>query len=240
MWKLIVGSLIIGNSAFASIEVQMNLKALYADKIEKMTEEQKNYINDNMDTIKEKTNDTLKAETKALQKAKYLNDSNVIEFLLNPNGTIENFKYLNKSNENRFNQLSKKVCEETIKKIPLPKETTPIRLIFEYRIQKSNMQQMESTTATKYDNNNLERGNTRIDHSMDKQIRTFETSKDGFVNITTTPNGCINFSLLTENNQKVTAGFSDTWWNANLELRKGKYKILIQTKQTCIINMQYP
>jgi hypothetical protein len=50
---------------------------------------------------------------------------------------------------------------------------------------------------------------------------------------------CGVLELLTESNQKVPNG---TYWgfSINKEVPQGKYKLLVQTKQTCDVSIQYP
>ena len=43
--------------------------------------------------------------------------------------------------------------------------------------------------------------------------------------------------LLTINNQQVNTGVAP--WYFNVEIPKGKYKLLIKTKKVCDVNIQY-
>lgn len=233
--------MIVGTGAIADIEVKMNTKALYKEIFEKLSDQQQNYINDNMDTIKDQTNTILRTENKDLQKAKMIDENNAVEFILNPDGTISNFKYLMRSNESRYDGLTKKVCEAAVKKYPLPKEPTPIRMIFEYKIGKMNIGNQRGNEQTKVSGEyiqSIQRGTTRFEHSMKEQIREFETSKNGFVNVNTSPNNCSKLTMLTENNQNVPLGY--VYASFNVEVPKGKYKLLVQTKETCNVSIQYP
>lgn len=241
MLKLILVFMMLAAGANADIEVKINTKALYADLFEKLSDQQKNYINENMDIIKDHTNNVLREESKNIQKAKFINERIVVEFNLNTDGTMSNFNYLSKSDERASNDLSKKVCQIAIKKYPTPKEATPIRLIFDYKIGKDVSQEIatkEQEKLKKINERIIQRGTTRFEHSMGQQIREFETTRDGYVNISASPQICAAFTLLTNNNQ-ITGG-AHVPWAINYEVPQGKYKLLVQTKQTCNVNIQYP
>lgn len=240
MWKVIIGLLIVGAAANAKIEVRMDKKELYQNSLDLMTENQKDYIYDYADIIIKETNDILKKESKDLKKEKSIDESNAIEFNLSPDGNISNFKYLMRSNEGRFDRLTKMVFETAVKKYPLPKEKTLIRLVFEYKVGKikiRNQRENEQSKNNEEYNQLIQRGTTRFEHTMNQQIREFETSKDGFINVNT--NGCANLELLSENNKKIDNG-TYTYWRINKEVLKGKYKLLVQTKETCNVSIQYP
>ncbi|MDD5212111.1 MAG: hypothetical protein PHV62_06830 [Sulfuricurvum sp.] len=236
-WILLI--LIVGSGAWADIEVKMNTKALYNDLFEKLTEEQKNYINENMDIIKDQTNNVLREESKNISKKKFINERIAVEFNLNTDGTMNNFNYLSKSDARTYNDLSKKVCEIAIKKYPIPKEETPIRLIFAYIIGKDVNREIGTKEQEKINENIIQRGSTRFEHSMKEQVREFITSKDGFINVNLNPSMCASLTLLTESNKIIGNG---TYYSflVNKEVAKGKYKLLVQTKETCNVNIQYP
>lgn len=187
MFKLILVFMMLAAVVNADIEVKINTKALYGDMFEKLSDQQKNYINENMDIIKDHTNNVLREESKNIKKAKVINERIAVEFNLNTDGTMNNFNYLSKSDERAYNDLSKKVCQIAIKKYPIPKEATLIRLIFDYKIGKNISQEIGTKDQGKINERIIQRGSTRFNHSMQEQIKEFETSKDGFVNINTSP-----------------------------------------------------
>lgn len=240
MKKLILGLLIIGSGAWAEFEVKMNTKALYRETFEKLTVEQQNYILDNMDSIQSTTEAILKKETTPLKKEKNIEDKNVVEIILTKDGAIEEIKFLMRSSERRYDDITKKVLEEAVKSFPKPKEKTPIRMIIIYENGNSRpfVSEKEKAEKEKYANM-LQRGTTRFEHSMSQQVREFETSKDGFINVSLRPQMCASLQILTENNQQVRNG-TYTYWTINTEVPKGRYKILVQTKETCDLNIQYP
>lgn len=240
MKKLILGLLIIGSGAWAEFEVKMNVKALYRDSFEKLSPTQQNYIYDNMDKIQSITEAALKKETLHLKKEKFIDDKNVIELILENDGSIKEMQFLSRSNERRFDNITKKVLEEAIKSYPKPCEPTPIRMVMIY--ENGNIKPIMSKAETNERerlSNMLPRGTTRFEHSMQEQMKEFETSKDGFINVSLNPQICAKVELLTENNQRVHNG-TYTYWNINTEVPKGKYRLLVQTKQTCDVSIQYP
>lgn len=240
MKKWILGLLILSSGAIADFEVKMNTKALYRDSFEKLSLNQQNYILDNMDKIQSITEATLKKETLHLKKEKFIDDKNVAELILNTDGSIKGIEFIARSNERRFDNITKKVLEEAAKSYPKPSEPTPIRMVMIYENGniKPFISEKEKTDKKQFDNM-LKRGTTRFEHSMSQQMKEFETSKDGFINASLYPQLCGSIEVLTETNQKIKND-SYVWWTINTEVPKGKYKLLIQTKETCNVNIQYP
>lgn len=239
MKKLILGLLIIGSGAWAEFEVKMNIKALYRDSFEKLSPTQQNYIYDNIDKIQSITQAALKKETIDLKKEKFVSDKNIVEIILDTNGSIKEIKFISRSNERRFDNITKKVLEEAVKNFPKPNEPTPIRMIVTYEHERVNLlANMKKEKRVETNTNYIQRGTTRFEHSMGEQMREFETSSDGFINISANPQTCASFTILSHKNQRLGGMYVP--WAINTELPKGKYKLLIQTKQTCNVNIQYP
>ncbi len=243
MKKLILGLLIIGSGAWAEFEVKMNIKGLYKDTFEKLSRDQQNYIYDNMDKIQSITEATLKKETLNLKKEKFISDRNVVEMIVEKDGSVKEITFLSKSSERRFDNITKKVLEEAVKSYPKQNEPTPIRMIMIYENgnAKPFISEKEKKEKERY-SNMLQRGTTRFEHSMSQQVREFETSRDGFINANVNPNSCAQISLLTETNQKVNVGLAMMFIHTaiNVEVPKGRYKLLVQTRETCNVNIQYP
>jgi hypothetical protein len=238
--KLILGLLIIGSGAWAEFEVKMNTKALYKDSFEKLSTSQQDYILDNMDTIRSVTETILKKETLTLKKEKNIDDKNAVELIVEKDRSIKEITFLMRSAERRFDNITKKILEEAVKSYPKPSEPTPIRMvmIYENGIAKPFISDKEKKEKERY-SNMLKRGTTRFEHTMGQQVREFETSKDGFINANLYPQMCASIEVLTESNQKIN-NKSYTWWTINAEVPQGKYKLLVQTKQTCDVSIQYP
>lgn len=237
--KLILGLLIVISGAWAEFEVKMNTKALYKDSFETLSSKQQDYILDNMDKIQSITEVILKRETQPLKKEKNIDDKNVIELIVEKEGNIKEFNFLMRSAERRFDNISKKVLEEAVKGFPKPNEATPIRMIIIYQNKSIAPVKKNETRAQEQYSNYIQRGTTRFEHSMSEQVKEFETSKDGFINANVAPGYCADIELLTEKNQRVHNG-TFVSFQINKEVVKGKYKLLVRTKQTCNVNIQYP
>ncbi|MBU4058590.1 energy transducer TonB, partial [bacterium] len=106
----------------AYIEVNQNMKALY--KGVKLTEAQESYILDNQDKNINILKSIIKEEVKKLD-TKFVNDKNVVEFMMNENGTIDNVKFLKKSDERSLDKMTMKIVEQASKQMITPKEKTP-------------------------------------------------------------------------------------------------------------------
>lgn len=240
MKKLMFGLLIVGSGAWAEFEVKMNVKALYGESFEKLSTSQQNYIYDNMEKIRSITDAALKKETITLRKEKGIEDKNVIELMIEKDGSVKEINFLVRSDNRRFDNMSKKVLDEAIKSFPKPSEATPIRMVMIYENGNIRpiMNKSESRQSSQY-NNYIQRGTTRFEHSMNQQVREFETSRDGFINANVNPGWCGALTLLSESNQRIDNGTYSAY-TINREVPKGKYKLLVQTKETCNVNIQYP
>jgi hypothetical protein len=196
-----------------------------------------------MDKIQSITEATLKKETLNLKKEKFISDRNVVEMIVEKDGSVKEITFLSKSSERRFDNITKKVLEEAVKSYPKQNEPTPIRMIMIYENgnAKPFISEKEKKEKERY-SNMLQRGTTRFEHSMSQQVREFETSRDGFINANVNPNSCAQISLLTETNQKVNVGLAMMFIHTaiNVEVPKGRYKLLVQTRETCNVNIQYP
>ena len=113
-----------------------------------------------------------------------------------------------------------------------------MRYIFYYQIGKvKNSNSSSRSNETYY--KTIQKGTTRFYHRSEEYVRVFETSKDGFVNINVNPYNCIKLITLLKDNGKKVA--SQAWYMSsfNQEIMKGKYKLLIQTKDDCDVSIQY-
>jgi len=67
------------------------------------------------------------------------------------------------------------------------------------------------------------------------------TSKDGFINVYQEPIYCTkNLTILNSYGKKIAETSGYMYPKINIEAEKGKYKILIFTKEDCNVNLQYP
>lgn len=217
------------------IDVEQNIRALYKDI--NLTKEQEKYIVDseeqNINTMK---SFLIKESSILPQIIKNIDDKNIVQFELDKNGKIGNVELILKSHNKELDKITKSTIQKMDNQLALPREKIRLRYIFRYDVK-------DRDAKVVYENKNAEtyiqRGTTKLEHSSKEYVRVFETGKDGFVNFSTYPKKCTAFiALLNQNGQKVKHGRS--YWHFNIEIPKGKYKLLIQTKESCNINLEYP
>lgn len=217
------------------VDVEQNIRALYKDI--NLTKEQEKYIIDseeeNINAIKKSL---IKESSSLPQIIKNIDDKNIVQFELDKNGKIGNVELILKSHDKELDKITKSTIQKINNQLILPRETIILRYIFRYDIKNRDVQVV-------YENKNgeiyIQRGTTKLEHSSKEYVRVFETSKDGFINFSTYPKKCIAFvTLLNQNGQKVKHGRS--YSHFNVEIPKGKYKLFIQTKESCNVNLEYP
>ena len=249
MKKIILGLLLI-TSLQAELIIEQNIKALYQG-IELSTEET-NYILEN----KEKNIQAIQTTSQNYtNKIKNINDKekNVIEFTLTKEQTIKDLNFLKKSNKTELNDLTKEIISNT--KFTKTANDIKMRFIFVYDfVDKKNLclAKVQHTQATEQkvkqnDNSNdqvmtngleIPKGTTSFVHNTKEYIRTFETNGDGFIHVTMEPALCATLQVLTSQNERVLA--SAMPWSIHGKISKGKYKLLVKTRQDCDVNMEYP
>jgi len=237
MRTILIGLLLAFN-LYANVEVSQNMRALY--KGVELTEVQEDYIFDNQDDNIEQLENILKRELKTV-KSKYINEKNVISFVLTPAGKIINIKFLKKSDNRKINKITKKAITKTAKTFKRPKEDTVMRYIISFR--KGKVTQIGSSSPSSSSRKPyyqiISQGTTRFEHTSKEYVRTFETSEDGFINLSINPFPCMQrVTLLTYNNQQVEI-MATYISRMNKEIPKGKYKLLLKTKKMCNVNLEY-
>jgi len=225
----------------ANVEVRQNIKALY--KNVKLSDQEINYILDN----KEENYKRIEKASKNINKKyknKIINEKNVIEFILHKNGTKSDYKFLSNSDKRQIDKETKKILEKTnfVKTI----DDIKIRYIFIYKYGQDKISRQTNNSSNTNKNNkkpfynNIERGTTKFEYSSKEYIRVFETNKDGFINLSSTPPQCMSrITLLKESGERVPA-YAPSILGININIEKGKYKLLFQTKKDCNINVEYP
>ena len=235
--KKIIITLLLISSLYGSIDIHQNIRALY--KGVELSEMQENYILDYQDDNIVKLQKNLKKEIKNL-KSKYLNEKNIVTFELSPAGAISKIKFLKSSNNRKLDRTTKKAIQKT--KFIKPNETTTMRYIISYNIGRSKIYSNYEMANQRRNSNhykNIQRGTTRFEHSSNEYSRTFETNSDGFVNLSVSPQLCMEkATLLTAKGQRIKIA-SMYMMLMNEEVPKGKYKILFKTKKTCNVNLEY-
>jgi hypothetical protein len=84
----------------------------------------------------------------------------------------------------------------------------------------------------------ISKGTTRFQHDSKEYIRTFNTRRDGYVNLSVNSLCLRRATLLTERGRKIKE-VGKYNMRINEEVPKGKYKILIKTNKICDVNLDY-
>jgi protein TonB len=105
-----------------------NIKELYGDEFGQLSEGQQKYILDNQEVMRRITQQVLTRVARVnLPRDLNVNKSNVIEFYLQPNGDMTDFKFLNKSGYYVLDDTTKETIEYAYSRYPRPTEKTLIR-----------------------------------------------------------------------------------------------------------------
>ncbi len=235
--KKIIFLILISITLNANITINQNLKALYKGVI--LNDTQEEYILDNQDDNIEIIK---KALNKQKKKLKNENEKIVISFIIDGKNNVNKFKFLKRSDKRKIDKLTKNTIKNIANKLITPSESTELRFIISYNFQKKveypNTNSNSNTAKEVYQN--MPRGTTRFAYSSKEYIRTFETTKDGFINMTQNPRSCAKrVTILKENGQSIANAAGNLLANINKKAPKGKYKILVQTKKDCKINLDY-
>lgn len=105
-----------------------NIQELYGDEFGKLTPGQQEYILNNQEIMKRITQGVLNRQARVSNINKInVNRSNVIEFYLHPDGSMSDFKFLNKSGYFILDEITRVTIEYAYAKYPRPSEKTLIR-----------------------------------------------------------------------------------------------------------------
>lgn len=235
--KYIIIGIVLTISLYGSIEINQNIKALY--KGVELTEVQEEYILDNEDYNTAQLKRVLKKEFKSI-KAKVISEKNVVSFILTPSGEINKIKFLKKSDNRTLDKATKRAINKA--KFIKPSEPTIMRFIMSYRVGKVSYGNSNTTTSSssKPFYQNISRGTTSFLYSSKEYVRVFETTRDGFINLNTNPQQCMKKITLLKNSGQSMNVYAASILGINQEASKGRYKLLLQTKKDCKINLQYP
>ena len=113
---------------YANIEISQNMKALY--KNVELSEAQENYIFDNQEVCRRILSQQLKKTTKGY---KILNEKNIVQFTIKPNGEISKIIFLKESGNIRLDRETKRAVRIAAKKFPRPVEKTEMRYIIKIK-----------------------------------------------------------------------------------------------------------
>ncbi|QFR43614.1 hypothetical protein [Sulfurimonas xiamenensis] len=228
-----------------NIKIEQNIRALYKDL--NLNQEQKEYIEESEEKNINTINKTIiKEAINNIFTTKNIRDKNIVQFDLEKNGTINNIKLILKSDNIKLNKTTKSTIKKVANKLLLPKEKITLRYIFRYDIINNNKnivyKNAEKDYSWLYAKNeiNINKGTTHFKYNSKEYSRVFNTNRDGFIDVSQEPIGCAKrVTILTEKGQNFAEAKGLLFSRINKEAPKGKYKILIQTKQDCNINLQY-
>jgi len=225
------------------ITIEQNIKALYRDI--NLTQEQKKYIIDNEEKNINVIYELLKkGALNTIGKIKNAdNSTNVVQFELYTDGTVHNIEIIYDSSYKELDKITKTIIENLNNQLILPKDKITLRYIFKYKTKNQNAKMIYSNNNNNSNFtyiNNIQKGTTHFKYNSQEYIREFTTNEDGFINVSQEPNSCAKrITILTEKGQSFAEATGYLFSRINKEAPKGKYKILIQTKQDCNINLQY-
>ncbi len=114
------------NSSRSSID--QNIKELYGDEFGKLTPGQQRYILDNQEIMRRITQQVLnRVASVNLSGNLNVNQTNVVEFYLHPNGDMTDFRFLKHSGYYVLDDTTKETIEYAYSKYPRPDEKILIR-----------------------------------------------------------------------------------------------------------------
>ena len=118
-----------------SSQVAQNVKELYGSKFAELSQGEQKYIQDNMEIMRQITQDTLNRVGRVNIPDNFrVNSINVIEFYLHPNGDMTDFKFLQNSNYYILDDTTKETIEYAYSKYPRPAQKTLIRYKVYYNL----------------------------------------------------------------------------------------------------------
>lgn len=115
------------------------LKATYGTKFEQLSDGEKEYLNQNFKLLQRITQSVLdRYGSSRIPSDLVVNESNIIEFNLYPNGSISDISFIQKSKIDILNDTTRETIEIAYYKYPRPKEKILIRYRINYDLDKNN------------------------------------------------------------------------------------------------------
>lgn len=113
--------------------ISEDLKEAYGDALGKLSEGEQKYILDNQEIMRRLTQTQLnRTGSTDIPNNLRVNDYNLVEFYLHPNGDMTDFKVIRHSNFFLLDQVTKDTIEAVYWRYPRPKQKTLIRYKFGY------------------------------------------------------------------------------------------------------------
>ena len=114
-----------------------NIKELYGDKFGELSAGQQKYILNNQEIMRRITQGVLNRQARVSNIENInVNRSNVIEFYLHPDGSMSDFKFLDKSGYFILDEITRVTIEYAYAKYPRPTEKTLIRYNVFYNLRR--------------------------------------------------------------------------------------------------------
>lgn len=116
------------SSSGSSIKVNDSVQKLYGDKFSELSEGEQKYILDNQEVMRRITQTVLDRYGRSrIPDNLRVNDTNMIEFYLYPDGSISDIRYLKNSRFSILDDTTKETIEIAYSKYPRPAQKTYIR-----------------------------------------------------------------------------------------------------------------
>ncbi|MDD2829606.1 MAG: hypothetical protein PHW18_08550 [Sulfuricurvum sp.] len=120
-------------SSSPTAKLNNNIKKLYGNKFEELSEAEQQYIEDNLDEIGGIYQKTLnRVGDSKIPDGYYLNSQNLIEFYLYPDGNISEIRFIKKGQSELVDKVTQMAIETSYHKFPRPRQKTLIRATTKY------------------------------------------------------------------------------------------------------------
>lgn len=114
------------------------VKRLYGDQLNGLDDGEKEYIVSNFKLMRRITQEELnRYGSTQIPPDLHINDSNLIEFYLHPDGSISDINFIKKSKEELLNKITRETIQLASKKYTHPKQKTLIRYRINYQLGES-------------------------------------------------------------------------------------------------------
>ncbi len=108
--------------------ISQNLKELYGEEFGKLTEGEQKYLMDNQEIMRRITQGVLNRIARVnIPRDLRVNDQNIIEFYLHPNGDISDLHFIKRSKFYLLDDTTKETIEYAYSKYPRPQQKTLVR-----------------------------------------------------------------------------------------------------------------
>lgn len=110
-----------------------DIREAYGDAFGRLSQGEKQYLLDHQEVMRRLTQEQLiRTGSTDIPNNLRVNDSNIIEFYLHPNGDMTDFRFVDRSGFNLLDDVTKDTIESVYWKYPRPKQKTLIRYKFNY------------------------------------------------------------------------------------------------------------